>query len=225
MVSNAWDSNEWQKGTRETLRAIIERLDQGVGQVLETLNDTGRADDTLVIFCSDNGAYPIAASNAPFRGYASELLEGGIHVACIARWPGKLPANCVDNRLAATFDLTKSILAAAGAVGPEDRPLDGRDILGEIAAGKPAEPRTLFWRARRGERTWRAVRDGDMKFVSSTDSGTYQEWLYDLSTDSAEQQDLLQSEPVVTKRIKSLLKDWEQDVQPLRKRPLSAEPR
>ena len=100
MVSKAWDSKDWQKGTRETLRAIIERLDHGVGQVLETLSATGRADDTLVIFCSDNGAYPIAASNSPFRGYASELLEGGIHVACIARWPGKLPANQVDDRLA-----------------------------------------------------------------------------------------------------------------------------
>ena len=88
-VSNKWDSKDWQKGDRETLRLIIERLDKSVGRLLNALEETGRAKETLVIFCSDNGAYPIAASNAPFRGHASELLEGGIHVACMARWPEK----------------------------------------------------------------------------------------------------------------------------------------
>ncbi|MBN2293035.1 MAG: sulfatase-like hydrolase/transferase, partial [Pirellulales bacterium] len=95
-VSHKWDSKDWQKGDRDTLRLIIERLDQGVGKILETLKSTGRADNALVIFCSDNGAYPIAASNAPYRGYASELFEGGIHVACMARWPGRLPTGVVD---------------------------------------------------------------------------------------------------------------------------------
>lgn len=220
-VSTKWDSKDWQKGTRETLRAIMARLDEGVGKVLETLDETGRREETLVIFCSDNGAYPIAASNAPFRGHASELLEGGIHVPCMARWPGKLPVGVVDDRLMMTFDLSASIMAAAGLTPPEHRPLDGVDILGQIAAGEPESPRTLFWRARRANRTWRAVRDGNMKFISSDDDGKYEEWVFDVVQDPGELENLLPAQPELTKRLKRQLAEWEQDVQPLRKRPES----
>ena len=218
-VSTAWDSSDWQAGTRDVLRLIVQRLDQGVGQVMQTLEETGRADNTLVIFCSDNGAYPIAASNAPFRGYASELFEGGIHVACLARWPGVLPQGVVDDRPVMTFDLTASILATAGLTPPADRPLDGIDILGQIAASKPAQPRTLYWRARRAERTWKAVRDGSLKYVSRDDAGKLDEWLFDLSRDPGEKSNLVDSRPGDVNRLKRLLAAWEQDVQPARKRP------
>lgn len=218
-VSNAWDSSDWQAGTRDTLRLMIKRLDEGVGDVLQTLADTGRADSTLVIFCSDNGAYPIAASNAPFRGYASELFEGGIHVACMARWPGVLPVGVVDDRPVMTFDLSASILAAARLTPPADRPLDGINVLGHIADGQPPKPRTLYWRARRAERTWRAVRDGQLKYVSRDDAGGFDEWLFDLSRDSGEASSLIESRANDTARLKRLLATWEQEVQPARKRP------
>ncbi len=218
-VSTAWDSGDWQAGTRDILRLMIQRLDQGVGQVLQTLKDTNRVEDTLVIFCSDNGAYPIAASNAPFRGHASELLEGGTHVACMARWPSVLPRGIVDDRQIMTFDLTASILAAAGLDAPADRPLDGMDVLGQIAAGEPPTPRTLYWRARRADRTWKAVRDGNLKYVSRSDNSGFQEWLFDLSRDPGEANDLLSTAPDEAARLKQLLRDWESDVQPMRRRP------
>jgi N-acetylgalactosamine-6-sulfatase len=218
-VSTKWDSKDWQAGTRDVLRLMIQRLDQGVGQVLQTLEEMGHTDNTLVIFCSDNGAYPIAASNAPFRGHASELLEGGIHVACMARWPGKLPAGIVDDRFVMTFDLTASILAAADLTPPADRPLDGIDVLGQIAAGRPPQPRTLYWRSRRAERTWKAVRDGDLKYVSFDDAGTFDEWLFDLSRDPGEESDLLGTRPDDAARLKQLLAAWELEVQPARRRP------
>jgi arylsulfatase A-like enzyme len=218
-VSTKWDSSDWQAGTRDTLRLIIQRLDDGVGKVLKTLEETGHADTALVIFCSDNGAYPIAASNAPFRGHASELLEGGIHVACMARWPGKLPRGVVDDRPMMTFDLTASIMAAAHLKPPADRPLDGIDVLGQIAAGQPPKDRTLYWRSRRAERTWKAVRDGNLKYVSFNDAGKFDEWLFDVTRDPGEKTDLLDSRPDDATRLKRLLTAWEQDVQPLRKRP------
>ena len=208
-VSHKWDSKDWQKGDRDTLRAIIERLDQGVGKILKTLDETGRADDALVIFCSDNGAYPIAASNAPYRGYASELFEGGIHVACMARWPGKLPAGVVDDRPILTFDLTASVLAAAGAGSRPDRPLDGIDILGQIAASQPAKPRTLFWRARRADRTWKAVRDGNFKYVSCKDDAGFDEYVFDLSKDPSESKNLIDTLPDATAKLKEQLAEWE----------------
>jgi N-acetylgalactosamine-6-sulfatase len=219
-VSKAWDSEDWQRGNRETLKRIIERLDQGVGKVLAALESTGRAENTLVIFCSDNGAYPIAASNSPFRGYASELFEGGIHVACIARWPGQIPEGLVDDRFAMTFDLTASILAALELTPPLDRPLDGVDILGEIAQGRPAKARTLFWRARRADRTWKAVRDQHHKYISRTEGEQQEEYLFDLKTDPAESRNLLSSKPQAANSLKQKLAAWEQDIlqSPLRKK-------
>ncbi len=216
-VSNKWDSKDWQKGDRDTLRLIMQRLDQGVGKILKTLDETGRANDTLVIFCSDNGAYPIAASNAPYRGHASELFEGGIHVACMARWPGRLPVGVVDDRQMLTFDLTASILAAASAGSRPDRPLDGIDVLGQIAAGEPAQPRTLFWRARRADRTWKAVRGGDLKYVSRKDDGGFEEYVFDLSSDPGESRNLIETLPDQTGELKKQLAEWEQDVQPTQK--------
>lgn len=216
-TSTKWDSNDWQKGTRETLGLIIQRLDNGVGRVVQTLEETGRTDNTLVIFCSDNGAYPIAASNAPFRGHASELFEGGIHVACMARWPGVLPAGKVDDRLAMTFDLSASILAAANIEPPAGRKLDGIPILQEVAAGAAPQPRALFWRARRADRTWRAVREGDWKYVSRQDGDKLQEYVFNLAADPGEANDLIASRPRETRHLKELLERWQCDVQPARK--------
>ena len=210
-VSHKWDSKDWQKGDRKTLRAIIERLDQGVGQVLSALAETDRA-DALVIFCSDNGAYPIAASNAPFRGHASDLFEGGIHVACMARWPGRLPVGRTDDRPTLTFDLTASILAAANAEPRVDRPLDGIDVLGQIASGKQSEPRTLYWRSRRAERTWKAVRDGKLKYVWRQDGEQVDEYLFDLSQDQGEENNLLRTHPQQATKLKTKLANWETEV-------------
>lgn len=218
-VANRWDAAAWQAGTRDTLRLIIQRLDQDVGKVLQALQDLDYAEDALVIFCSDNGAYPVAASNAPFRGYASELFEGGIHVACVARWPGRLPAGVVDDRPMMTFDLSASILAAAGLEPPACRKMDGVDVLGQIVAGQPPKPRVLFWRARRAERTWKAVRDDQWKYVSLRNGKTFEEWLFHLENDPSEQHNLLPVEPAQAARLKRLLIEWEQDVQPARKPP------
>lgn len=211
-VSHKWDSQDWQKGDRETLRAIIERLDQGVGRILQTLEATGRADSALVIFCSDNGAYPIAASNAPFRGHASELFEGGIHVACMARWPGHLPVGVVDERFMMTFDLTASILAAAGATVPADQPLDGVDMLGNIAAGRQAEPRTLFWRARRADRTWKAVRQANLKYVRRQDGEQTEDYLFDLEQDPGESHNRISERRSEANALKTALAEWESEM-------------
>ncbi len=213
-VSHKWDSKDWQKGDRATLRLIIERLDQGVGKIVETLKSTGRAETTLLIFCSDNGAYPIAASNAPYRGHASELFEGGIHVACMAQWPGKLPVGVVDDRPTLTFDLTASILAAAGCESRSDRPLDGVNVLGDIAAGKPAEPRALYWRARRANRTWKAVRKGNLKYVWRKDDSGLDEYLFELTTDPGESNNLIGSHAEQASALKQELAEWEVAMKP-----------
>lgn len=224
---------EWNKGTRATFAGMVERMDQGVGRILEALDDKGLADNTVVVFCSDNGANR-TGRNAPFSGYKGGLFEGGIRVPCVVRWPGHVKAGRVAHHMSITMDFTASIARIAGFSPPRNRPLDvlwrdtrtgftgihrsekrlfdGIDILREIEQGRPPRKRTLFWRARRGERTWRAVRDGSMKYISRRDGEKLQEYLFDLEHDPAEKDNLLAARPDESKRLKALLADWEKEV-------------
>jgi N-acetylgalactosamine-6-sulfatase len=191
---------EWNKGDRAGYVELVEHMDKGVGRILAALEAGGFRDDTLVIFASDNGGNR-KASNAPFSGHKSSLYEGGIHVPCIARWPGRLPAGRTSDQTCITMDLTASIAAAAGVPPGRHPPLDGIDLLGRVAAGRPTVARDLFFRNRRGERTWRAVRSGDLKYLSRTDGDAVSEWLFDLAADPAEQHDLLAARPAEASRL------------------------
>ena len=202
---------EWNKGTREEYVELVEHMDKGIGQILAALAEGGFADDTVVIFASDNGGTR-QARNAPFSGHKGTTYEGGIRVPCIVRWPGVIAPGTVCEQACVTFDLTKSILRIAGAREPARRPLDGIDIIQHVQEQRPAVPRTLFWRGRRGQRTWRAVRDGQMKYVSRQDGDVLQEWLFDLAADPAEKNDLLAARPDEATRLKGLLTRWENDV-------------
>lgn len=208
---------EWNKGDRAGYVTLVEHMDSGVEKILEALDSSGLADDTLVIFASDNGGNP-KASNAPFSGHKSGLYEGGIHVPCIARWPGVLPKGAVSAQTCITMDLTASVAEAAGAPMTKYLPFDGIDILGHVRSGDPDAVRDLFWRNRRGERTWRAVRSGDLKYLSLTDGEAFSEWMFDLAADPAEKNDLLASQPADAQRLKALLAEWEREVRHTRGR-------
>lgn len=214
-ISTEWNSKDWQAGTRQTYALIVERLDQGIGRVLETLDEAGLSENSLVIFASDNGGND-RARNAPFSGYTSELFEGGIHVPCMVRWPGVLPQGVVTDRPAITMDLSVSIARAVGAPAPEGRSFDGIDILKQIEEDRPAESRTLFWRARRGDRTWRAVRRDSLKYLSRQDGNQMWEHLFDLQRDPGEKRNLISSRPQDGERLRRLLVQWEEEVRPAR---------
>ena len=202
---------DWNKGTREQYCVLVEEMDKGVSQILRTLKAKGFASNTVVIFASDNGG-ATQASNAPFAGHKGGLYEGGIRVPCIVRWPGVLHAGTVCDQVCITFDLTCSILRIAGAKPPAGRKLDGIDIFEHVEQGRPRLVRTLCWRARRGERTWRAIRDGDVKYLSRQDGDERQEWLFDLARDPGEKADLLAVRPADVERLKAILSIWERDV-------------
>ena len=135
----------------------------------------------------------------------------------IASWPGVLPENVTTNQAAIGMDLTASIVRASGAKIPAGREFDGIDVLALVAEKKPEVARTLFWRGRRGDSTWRAVRDGSLKYVYRTVAGaTTLEGLFDLQTDEAEKNDLRASRPDEVKRLRDLLATWEKKVAPVR---------
>ena len=208
------DKSNWTEPDAKTYVAMLEDLDGEVGRVLAALKKHKLEENTLVVFVSDNGGFARAANMGPLSGAKSTTLEGGIRVPLIMRWPGRIKPGTTSSQVSATFDLTRSILSLAGAEVPPEQ-LDGFDLVNHITAGRKDFSRTLFWRGKRGERTWSAVRSGDLKYVRKVEGET-SEWLFNLAGDIAEKNDLSSSRPGDLKRLKNLLADWEKDVEDLR---------
>jgi len=202
---------DYNKGSRATFAAMVERMDEGVGKILRSLEERKLADNTLVIFMSDNGANK-TGNNAPYSGYKGNLFEGGIHVPCIARWPGVIAQSTVSSQPCMTMDFSRSVVRAAGTGPARNRPFDGIDILQAVEKNQPVQKRTLFWRARRGDRTRKAVRDGSLKYIRLKEGDKISEYLFDLEQDPAEKKNLFDSRREDVRRLKMLLKSWEEEV-------------
>lgn len=114
-----------------------------VGRLLAALNKQGLADDTLVVFASDNGGFAGAAHMGRLRGAKGTTFEGGIRVPLIIRWPGKIPAGSECRQVSATFDLTRSFLELGGAKAPSEQ-LDGYDIIDNVVRRRDDFNRTLY---------------------------------------------------------------------------------
>src|SRR6476620_44819 len=119
------------RGSREKYVEMVERLDDRVGTILKTVDEIGAADNTLVIFASDNGG-PNFSRNDPLSGRKGTTYEGGIRVPCILRWPDTLPAGKESSQVGITMDLTASILNLAGAKPLPYQPLDGIDLVDHL---------------------------------------------------------------------------------------------
>lgn len=208
------DSPLWNqaKAPPEVYAAMVERMDQAIGRVLAALDEVRCAEHTLVVFASDNGG-TASARPTPFRGRKGSTFEGGVRVPCLLHWPGRLPEKAVSDQVALTMDLTASLVRVAGATVPKDRPFDGLDILERLEKTQPLLPRTVFWRARRGNETWWAVRDAALKYVARQAGERKEEHLFALDLDPGEQTDLLAQHPDEVARLKRLLAEWERQVQ------------
>ena len=193
--------------TRESYVKIMERADQGVGQILAALDKQGIASNTLVIFTNDNGGEWLSR-NAPLFNRKFSLYEGGIRVPAIMRWPGRIPAGIVSPQVAITMDLTATILSVAGASVPAEAKLDGVNLMPMLSAGAKPVSRTLFWRVS-GGLNQRAVRDGDWKLLFD---GPGRAMLFDVSRDLGERNDASASNTAVTRRLAQLLLVWEKEV-------------
>jgi arylsulfatase A len=206
---------QWMKGTRDNYALMIEHMDSAIGAVVHALRERDLEKDTLIVFASDNGAMP-PGSNAPWRDFKETLFEGGIRSPVIAHWPARLRGNRVDDRVWTLMDLTASFVQLGGARVPEGRVLDGHPVLVDVIEERETPARDLFWRARRGERTWRAVRSGALKLVSREDAGQREEWLFDLQADPGEKNDLLTRRSDDASRLRALVAEWEKQVRPER---------
>ena len=217
LINRPLTADEWNKGTRETYVKMVESLDTGIGDILSFLNETDWEKETLVLFFSDNGGAGIA-DNGPFSGTKGSVYEGGIHVPCIIKWPGKLAQNLISRHPSLSFDLTASILRI---IDPEnDQTLDGIDIIDHIANNHDDMERTFFWRLKRGQRVRKAIRQGKWKYIARVESDTLHfEKLFNLAHDLAEENNLTNQYPAVINSLREELDGWEKEVQSPRLKP------
>ena len=186
---------------RRLFAAMLAHLDDSVGRVLAHLRATGLAENTLVVFLSDNGGptKELTSRNDPLRGGKGELWEGGIRVPFIVSWPGRITPR-TDATPVISLDATATALALAGISAPPT-PLDGVNLWPLLSGKSTAAPHSaLYWRV--GER--HAIRQGDWKLLRQR--GAWQ--LYDLAHDVGEQTDRATAEPARTQALAALWETW-----------------
>lgn len=205
----------------EKFRGITLPIDEGVGQIHDTLVRLGLARDTLVFFFSDNGASSDFPSGSPrLRGRKGSVYEGGHKVPFIAWWPGRIEPGTVNDTPSITLDIMPTLLALAGVEAPEDHPLDGVDLSGLLLKGERLSERPLYWASlSNGGARSEAMRAGSWKLVVQhprATPGTFENErveLYRLDQDPGETSDLAKQEPERTKAMLQELKDWYAETQ------------
>ncbi len=186
-------------GSLETYGAMVRSLDQGVGAVLGALDRNRLDSDTIVIFTSDNGGERFSR-NWPLVGEKGDLLEGGIRVPELVRYPGTLAPGQVSRQVAVTMDWTSTLLALAGA--RSELPLDGMNILPMVRTASARVPRRLYWRF--VGRNQAAVRDGPMKYLKV---GKH-EYLFNIDDDPRERANLASAHPLELQRLRAAFAGW-----------------
>ena len=201
--------------------AMISAVDDGVGRIMERLEHHGIDRNTMIFFIGDNGAplkltmpddpvqldgaYWDGSKNTPLNGEKGMLAEGGIRVPFLARWKGTIPGGQVCKTPVSSLDVAATACAMAGLERPAT--FDGLNILPMIKEGKPAAVRTLCWRF------WNqaAVREGDWKLLKLSGQ---QSFLFDLSKDKEEKNNLAAQHPDIVQRLESSLNTWAAQLTP-----------
>ena len=192
-------------GSLKLYAQMMKSLDDGIGRVMQSIRAAGIDRNTLVIFTSDNGGERFSYL-WPFSGQKGDLLEGGIRVPAIIRWPGVVPANRVTQQMAITMDWTTTMLAAAKVAGSAGPSFDGIDLLPVINGTSRVTDRTFFWRIYSRD----AVREGKWKYVRDGEVRS----LFDLSLDQREQADFSRKHPEVLQRLMREFDKWNEQMLP-----------
>jgi arylsulfatase A-like enzyme len=219
--------------------AMVKSMDEAVGRLLRHLEESGEADNTLIIFWSDNGGYAYppkqtdpmgyaeipATSNLPYRSGKASLYEGGTREPGIVVWPGKVKAGTTADFLIQSTDLYPTLLNVCGASPKADQKTDGFDQTAALTGG--ASPRTqIFCHFPHGDAARDAVmdgfyagsyvREGDLKlirFYARADDGSDELELYDLARDPGERHNLAKEKPEAAARLNGVLDGFLKDTE------------
>jgi arylsulfatase A-like enzyme len=213
-----------------TYAAMIASVDESVGRVLEKLEELNLAENTLVIFTADNGGvggYQRAGldkdgitDNAPLKGGKGMLFEGGVRVAYIFKWKGKIEPGQTNATPIISVDLYPTLLEVAGADPPADYTLDGESYAGLLTGEKQSLARdAIYWHfpgylGASGDQ-WRtkptgSIRAGDWKLLERFEDGELE--LYNLKDDIGESKNLAEAEPERAQQLHEKLIAWRASV-------------
>jgi arylsulfatase A-like enzyme len=192
---------DFDGGTQSTYRRMIEAMDQEVGRVLQALDSRGLTQNTIVVFTSDNGGERFA-DTWPFTGRKTELLEGGLRIPALIRWPGHIPRGRICDQVAISMDWLPTLLAAAGTAPDSSTPPDGINLLPILTGRAHSMSRTLFWRYKANAQ--RAVRDGDYKFLKILDNT----FLFNVVEDPMERANLKNRRREIYERLAAAWHRW-----------------
>ena len=197
--------------------AMIEKMDEGIGRILHTLDSMQLAENTLVVFCSDNGpsaeprSYGLAGarkSAGPLRDHKFSTHEGGIRVPFIARWPRKIPAGSISSRPAIMMDLMPTFLGACGINSGKEHEMDGQSILPLLQNEDFERTGTLHWE----DQYNMAVRRGEWKLVHQFFDERPR--LYNITKDIGEQHDLSSKHPGIVDELQASHETWKKKYYP-----------
>ncbi len=195
-------------GSVGTYQKMIHHMDEGIGRIFAALESIGASGNTIVVFTSDNGGERFS-DTWPLVGKKMDLLEGGIRVPYIVRWPAQVPPGSATAQLAMTMDWMPTFLDAAGVAPHPDYPLDGISLLPVLKNPQATIERELFWRMKfRGQR---AMRSGEWKYFVNDDG----EFLFDLSKDQRERANLARREAGRLAAMRARFAQWEQSLPPI----------
>jgi arylsulfatase A-like enzyme len=202
--------------------AMVETMDANVGRLLARLDELGIADDTFVLFTSDNGGHSVT-SNRPLRGCKGWLYEGGVRVPWIVRWPGVTAAGSVCDVPVANTDILPTVLAVCGVTARQPEPLDGTSLVPLLRGDITPVHDALFWHfphyGNHGSGPCGSIRAGAWKLVEWLEDEEVE--LYDLAADPAEKTDLAARHPETVAKLREQLHTWraETDANMPRQRP------
>lgn len=186
-----------------TYAAMVDSMDQGIGRILEAIDDKQLRDDTIVFFASDNGAARVG-TNEPFRGQKRQVYEGGIHVPCVIRCPDLLAAGTQTEQLCAIHDLFPTLASACGLTMQLAKPLDGINLWSQLVNEKTIERSIVI-----AEQDQTIIR-GQWKLIQFADGGNE---LFNLQDDPTESKDVITSESVVASKLLTDLSKYQVMVQ------------
>jgi len=190
-------------GSLATYLTMIRQMDEGIGRILSALRKNKLEKNTIVVFTSDNGGERFS-DTWPLVGKKMDLLEGGIRVPYIVRWPAKVKAGGVTTQTAVTMDWVATFLEAAGVAPAKDYPLDGMSLLPVLKSPSKTRARDLFWKML--YRDQKAARSGNWKYLSIEGD----EFLFDLSKDERERANYGRREPERLAAMRAKYLAWEE---------------
>jgi arylsulfatase A-like enzyme len=177
--------------------AALKILDDGIGQILDALEDHGFAENTLVVFTNDNGGVT-ADLNDPYRGKKNTNYEGGVRVPTVAKWPGHIEPGTKDNAMMFISDLYATFISVAGGSLEQEKPLDSHDMTDVLVNGAESPREEIIFEVKDSVRT-PAIRKGDYKLVGDE--------LYNIAEDPYEKNNIAGDHPKLVKKLKKRLQE------------------